>query len=162
MITPSIATFLITILNIGILFFVLRAILFKPVTKFMADRAKKIEDAIAQAEKDKSQSRQLLQQYEDQLKQAEAEADAIIHSAREHAQQQADRVVAEGKTQAENILATARRQIEAEQQAALVLFKAEAAALVVSAASQLLQRDLNQEDNRRLAGLLLQELGKGK
>ncbi|GHV89856.1 hypothetical protein AGMMS50268_03590 [Spirochaetia bacterium] len=160
MITPSIATFLITILNIGILFFILRAILFKPVTKFMADRAKKIEDAIAQAEKDKSQSRQLLQQYEDQLKQAEAEADAIIRSAREHAQQQADRVVAEGKAQAENILANARRQIEAEQQAALVLFKAEAAALVVSAASQLLQRDLNQEDNRRLAGLLLQELGK--
>jgi F-type H+-transporting ATPase subunit b len=160
MITPSIATFLITIINIGILFFVLRAILFKPVTKFMETRTKKIEDAIAQAEKDKAQSRQLLQQYEDQLKQAEVEADAIIRSAREHAQQQAARIVAEGKVAAENLAANARRQLEAEKQAALVLFKAEAAALVVSAASRLLQRDLNQEDNRRMAGLLLQELGK--
>jgi F-type H+-transporting ATPase subunit b len=160
MITPSIATVLITIINIGILFFVLRAILFKPVTKFIEARSKKIEDAIAQAEKDKAQSKQLLQQYEDQLKQAEAEADAIIRAARETARQQANQIVAEGKAAADNLAANARRQLEAEKQAALVLFKAEAAALVVSAASRLLQRDLNQEDNRRMAGLLLQELGK--
>jgi F-type H+-transporting ATPase subunit b len=160
LITPSIATFLITIVNIGILFFVLRAVLFKPVTKFMEDRSKKIEDAIVQSEKDKSEARLLLQQYEDQIKRAGEEADTIIRSARETAREQSDRIVAEGKAAAEKLLANARTQLETEQNAAMALFRAEAAALVVAAASQLIQRELNQDDNRRLAGLLLQELGK--
>ncbi|GHV60497.1 ATP synthase subunit b [Spirochaetia bacterium] len=160
MITPSLATFLITIINIGILFFILRAILFKPVTKFMEDRTKKIEDAIAQSEKARLESQELLRQYEDRLKKAEGDADAIIRSARETAQQQSEKIVAEGKAAAEKFLANGRTQLETEQKAAMAMFKTEAAALVVSAAAKLIQRELNQDDNRRLAGLLLQELGK--
>lgn len=162
MISPNLATFLITIINIGILFFILRAILFKPVTKFMEDRAKKIQDDIEQAEKDKSQAKLLHQQYEDSLKHAEEEAETIIRSARETAREQADRIVAEGKAEAENLLAAARKRLEAEQKAAMAVFRAEAAALVISASSRLLQRELNQEDARRYAALLLQELGKDR
>ena len=66
MIAFSLSTFLVTILNVGILFFVLRAVLFKPVTKFMQDRTNKIEDAIEQSEKDKNQAKALLTQYEEQ------------------------------------------------------------------------------------------------
>jgi F-type H+-transporting ATPase subunit b len=68
--------------------------------------------------------------------------------------------VSDGKAEASALLITAHRQIEAEQKAAMALFKAEAAALVISASSRLLQRDLNGEDSRRFASLLLQELGK--
>lgn len=160
MINPNLATFLITIINIGILFFILRAILFKPVTKFIEDRAKKIQDDIEEAEKEKTQAKLLYQQYEDALKHAEEEAEAIIRSARETAQAQADRIVAEGKGEAENILAAARKRIETEQKAAMALFRAEAAALVIGASSRLLQRELNQEDARHYAALLLKEIGK--
>ncbi|MDR0998728.1 MAG: F0F1 ATP synthase subunit B [Treponema sp.] len=162
MISPSLATFLVTLINIAILFFVLRAILFKPVTKFMADRTKKVEDTLALAEKEKNQAKQILAAYEDRLRQAEGQADAIIHSARENALQEADRIVAEGKASAEAMIGSARSQINAERQAALVLFKAEAAALVVAAASRLVQRDLNREDNRRLASSLLTEIAQAQ
>jgi F-type H+-transporting ATPase subunit b len=161
MITPSLVTFLVTLVNIGVLFIVLRAILFKPVTKFMADRTKKVEDTLAQAEKEKNQAKQILAAYEDQLKKAEGEAEEIIRNARENADRESARLAAEGKTLAENMVAAARRQIEAEQQAAMTVFKAEAAALVVAAASRLLRRDLNQEDNRRLAASLLAEIAQG-
>jgi F-type H+-transporting ATPase subunit b len=60
------------------------------------------------------------------------------------------------------MIASARDRIDAERQAALAMFKAEAAALVVAAASRLLRRDLNQEDNRRLAASLLAEIAQGK
>jgi F-type H+-transporting ATPase subunit b len=152
-------TFFFTFINIGILFFILRALLFKPVTKFMEDRAKKIQDTIEKTEKDKNQAKRLLQQYEDQLKNAEEEAAAIIRGAREAAGEQADRIVRAGKTEAENILAAARRQIEAERKAALALFKAEAASLVVAAAGRLLTRELTQEDSRIQAAALLRDLG---
>jgi F-type H+-transporting ATPase subunit b len=158
LVTPNLVTFLFTLINIGILFVILRAILFKPVTKFMEDRAKKIQDAINQAEKDKRQAKARLEQYEDRLKSAEAEAEEIIRAARESAREQADQIIAEGKEAAGALLTGARQQIEAEQAAALARFRSEAAALVVSAASRLLRRELNQEDQRRQAGLLLREL----
>ncbi|MDR0450616.1 MAG: F0F1 ATP synthase subunit B [Treponema sp.] len=161
MINPSLATFLVTIVNIALLFVILRALLFKPVSKFMADRTKKVEDALAQAEKEKNQAKQLLASYEEQIRQAEGEAGAIIREAREASLKEADRIIAEGKAAAENMIAAARGQINAEKQAALAVFKAEAAALVVAAASRLLLRDLNQEDNRRLAASLLAEIARG-
>jgi F-type H+-transporting ATPase subunit b len=157
MIDLSISTFLITLINLGILFVVLRALLFKPVTKFMDDRGKKIAAAIAQSEKDKNQAKILLQQYEDQLKNAEGEAEAIIRAAQETGQQQADRILAEGQAAADKLLEGARRQIEAEQKAALAKFRSEAVDLVIALSSRLLARELNQEDNRRYARMLLDE-----
>jgi F-type H+-transporting ATPase subunit b len=161
MLNPSIATFLVTLINIAILFVILRALLFKPVTKFMADRSRKIEESIAGAESEKAQARRLFEQYQAQLKKADGEAEAIIASARENAGREAERIVAEGKARAENMISAARTRIDSEQQAARALFKAEAAALVVAAAGRLLMRDLNREDDRRLAASLLKELSAG-
>jgi F-type H+-transporting ATPase subunit b len=161
MLSPSIATFLVTLVNIAVLFVVLRAILFKPVSKFMADRSRKIEESIAQADQEKAQARLLLEQYQEQLKKAREEAEAILKSAREDADREAERIIAGGKDRAEGMLAAARQRIDTEKQAAAARFKAEAAALVVAAAGRLLMRDLNQEDNRRLAAGLLRELSGG-
>ncbi|MDR2193013.1 MAG: F0F1 ATP synthase subunit B [Treponema sp.] len=151
-------TFGITIINFVILFFILKAILFKPVTKFMEVRAAKIQNDLDSAVKDKEEAKQLLAQYEKKIKAAYAEADAIIGEARKQAVVQADKIVAEGKRKVEAIIANANRQIEAEHKAALALFKAEAAGLVIAASSRLVQRDLNQEDSARFVNLVLQEL----
>jgi F-type H+-transporting ATPase subunit b len=155
MINFSFPTFLVTILNIGVLFFVLRAVLFKPVTKFMAERSAKIQDAIAQAEKDKNQANALLDQYAEQLRSAEAEAETILKAARENAQVEADRIIAGGRETAESLLANARKQIEAEQRAAAAAFRREAAGLVVAASARLLSRELRTEDSRQYAELVL-------
>ncbi|MHC6201566.1 F0F1 ATP synthase subunit B [Breznakiellaceae bacterium SP9] len=159
MITPSIVTFLITALNIAILFFVLRRLLFKPVTKFMAERTRRIEESINQAEKDKTQAKALLAQYEDQLKSAETEVEAILRSARETAEQDAKEIIQAGKQQAQQYLEGARKQFEGEQHAALAQFRAQAAGLVILAATQVLKRELNAEDLNRFAQMTLAELG---
>ena len=151
-------TFLITVINITILFFVLRAILFKPVTKFMADREKRIQDSIEQSEKDKSQARDMLAQYQAQLKTAEADAEAIIQNARENANLEAEKIIAEGRVSAEAVMANARKQLETERRAAFAAFRSEAAALVVSAASRLVEREIESGDSRRYADMLVDEV----
>jgi F-type H+-transporting ATPase subunit b len=158
MLVPSLATFLITLINIGILFLILRAALFKPVTKFMEDRTRRIQDSITQSEKDKYQAKQLLRQYEDRLKAVEGEGEAIIKAARETARQETDRLIAGAKAAAELLVDNARKQAEAERKAALAAFKAEAAALVIGASSRLLKRELTAEDSRRQAALFLREI----
>jgi len=151
-------TFIITIINIAILFFILRAILWKPVSKFMADRANKVQNSIDQAEKDKTQAMTLLAQYEVQLKNAEIEAEVIMQTARENAKQEAEKIIAEGRVSAEATLVSARKQIEDERQHVMAGFRKEAAALVVSAAGRLVTREIKTEDNRQYADMLLDEV----
>ncbi|MCL2129099.1 MAG: ATP synthase F0 subunit B [Treponema sp.] len=157
-------TFLITIINLTVLFFILRAILFKPVTKFMAERAKRIQDSIDQAEKDRAEAKELLAEYESKLKGAEAEAEEIIKTAREKSGRLAEQIAADGKREAENIILSARKQIEAELEAAAAKFTLEAAALVMAASAKLAARDFGGEDNKRYVKMLLDELSaqKGK
>ncbi|MDR1863377.1 MAG: ATP synthase F0 subunit B [Treponema sp.] len=162
MIAFSLSTFLITILNVGILFFVLRAVLFKRVTKFMAERSAKIRDAIEQSEKDKNQAKALLEQYEARLKSAGAEVEALLRSARESAGHEAEKIIAQGRETADNLVANARKQIEAEQEAAVAVFRKEAAGLVVAASARLLSRELRAEDNRKYAEFLLSGINSGK
>ena len=151
-------TFVITIINIAVLFFILRAILFKPVTKFMADRSRKVQDSIEQSEKDKVKAQQTLREYEGRLKNADAEAGEIIKAAHAAAKTEAEQIITGGKAAAQTIIQNARKQIESEQQAALARFKAEAAALVMAATARLVQRELTGDDNRRYAAMLLDEL----
>lgn len=153
-------TFAFTLLNIGILYVILRAILFKPVSKFMEDRSRKIREDIEGAEKEKNQAKELRQEYEERMKNAQSEAEGIIRAAREEAMEQSGRIIAGGKAEAERIIAQARRQSEAERQAAMALFKSEAAALVIAASSRLLRREVNREDSRAEAAMLLREIGK--
>ncbi|MDR2942441.1 MAG: ATP synthase F0 subunit B [Treponema sp.] len=151
-------TFLITVINITILFFILKALLFKPVTKFMADRAQRVQDSIDQAQRDKDEAKVLLDKYEDKLKSAEAQALEILKKAREDAGREAQLIIAEGKRSAQDAVNSALKQIETEHQTVLAKFKIEAATLVIAVGAKLAERDFSGDDNRRYVNMLLEEL----
>jgi F-type H+-transporting ATPase subunit b len=155
-------TFGITIINIFVLFLILRAVLFKPVTKFMAERAKKVQDSIDHAMQDKKEARELLEQYEAKLKDVQIITDEIHREAREIAEKEAARIVAEGRLQADELVAQTQKQLEAERRSALSRFNTEAAIIVMAAASKLAARELSGDDNRRYVNMLLEELAARK
>ncbi|MCL1928978.1 MAG: ATP synthase F0 subunit B [Treponema sp.] len=151
-------TFVITIINIIILYLILKAILFKPTTNFMADRVRRIQNSIDQAEKDKVTAQKLLEQYKKQLNNAEMEADAIIRFAKEQAELEREQILDNTKVEAGRILDAAQSKLEADRLAAMALFKAEAAALVLSAASRLVRRELSGAEQQRYAAEVLDNL----
>jgi len=151
-------TFLITILNITVLFLILKAVLFKPLTKFMTERAQRIQSSIDQAEKDKQTAQQILTRYEDRLKAAEAEAAEIIRNAREQAETEAQIILAESRREAERVADTVRAKLETDRLAAMAIFKAEAAALVVRASGRLLRRELAGAEQQRYAAEALEQI----
>ena len=151
-------TFIITILNITVLFIILKAILFKPVTKFITERSQRIQTSFDQAEKDKIRAQKLIEQYESRLKNAESEAEEIIRNARDHAEKEAEMIIASGKTEAERITETARTKLETDKMAAMALFKTEAASLVLSAAGRLLGRELAGSEQQRYAAQILDKI----
>jgi len=147
----------ITIFNIAFLCVILRVILWKPVTKFMADRAKRVQDSINQSERVKTEADVLLARYKAQLTTAETEAKNIIVKAREQAEAEAEKIVASGRASAEELLTAARKQLETEKRAAMAAFRQEAAALVVAAAGRLAGREMKGDDNRQYAAMLLEK-----
>ena len=151
-------TLAITIFNIAFLTFVLKKILFKPVSRFMAERAKRVRDSIEDARIDRAKAQELLEHYQEKLKDAHIEAEKIIKDARENAKAQAGRIVADGKIAAEALAAEARAQIDLERQKAVALFGMEAVALVMAASSRLSQREFSGSDSRIYADMLLSEL----
>jgi F-type H+-transporting ATPase subunit b len=151
-------TLIITVLNIVFLTFVLRKILFKPVSKFVADRAKRVRDSIDAASADREQAQSLLSQYRGKMEAAETEAREIVMSATAKARVQAERIVSDGKAEAIAIVDDARKQIELERQKAFTRFTVEATALVMAAASRLVQREFSGDDSRRYADMLISEL----
>ena len=151
-------TFFITIINITILFIILRVILFKPVTKFMAERAKRVEDLIDHANKNKAETEKMLAEYEKKLENSEAQTQEIINAAEESAERHARQIIADGELEAQRLIAAARMQIQSEHQAALAKFKQEAAALVMAASAKLAAKELDSSENRQYVNMILDEL----
>jgi F-type H+-transporting ATPase subunit b len=152
-------SFFFSLLNIAVLFILLRAILFKPVSKFMAERTAKIQNEIENTARDNEAAKALRLSYEDKIKKADIEAMKITQAARAEAEKQLSNIVQEGKAQAAELVAAARKQIIAERRAAFLAFKAEAAALVIAAAGRLLRREFSDKDAYAQAELTLRELG---
>lgn len=153
-------TLIFTVLNIGILFVVLRAIFFKPVTKFIESRTQKIQGELDRATSEREESKRLLASYEEKISASNSEIRAMTEKSRRAAEKRGAAIVAEAKEQAESLIEAARKQIIAEKQAALLAFRAEAAGLVMRAASRLIKREIKSEDAQRLAQAALAEAAK--
>ena len=124
----------------------------------METRAKSIQNSIEQAEKDKTMAQKMVEQYQNMLKHAEEEADGIIRAAHEHAEADAERIIHQSKMEAERITDTARARLETDRMAAMALFKAEAATLVLTAAGRLIGRELAGPEQERFAAETLDKI----
>ena len=142
--------FVAAILVFGIAFFVLSVTAWPKISKGLSERENKIRNEIEAAEKARKSADQALKDYEKSLAEARAEAQAMI----DQTKAEQVRVVAEQRVKAEaeiaEMRASALTSIDAAKRAAVSDLYAEAAAIATSAASKILQREVNEEDQRRI------------
>jgi F-type H+-transporting ATPase subunit b len=150
-------TVVITLINLVVLYYVMRKIFYKPVTKFMANRTAKIQDELTRTAKDREAASMLLADYNKKLADAEAEADAKAADILKKAGDKADKIVAEGQAKAQSIIEAARKQTAAEQAAAWLVFRKQASQLVLMAAGKLLRKQLSGDEVQQLAEQALAE-----
>ncbi|WP_084124031.1 F0F1 ATP synthase subunit B [Demequina sp. NBRC 110054] len=110
--------------------------------KTLDERAALIEGGISKAEKAQSEAAAALEEYTAQLTEARAEAARIREDARAEAQQ----ILAETRTkasgEADRIVETANKQIEAERQQAIVSLRGDVGALATDLASKIVGESL--------------------
>jgi F-type H+-transporting ATPase subunit b len=86
-------TFIFAIINLGILYWFLKKVLFGPVTKFMENRTKNIANSIQTAEQKLAEAEAMKENYENQLQNAKEQADAILKEARDRGAREYDNLI---------------------------------------------------------------------
>lgn len=153
------SNFFITILNLLILFFGLKKILFKPVTNFIDNRNNKIEEAINSANLLKEEVEGMKQEYADKLKGAGEEGKKIIAEQRAIALAEYNDTLNTAKNDAKTIIDSARREIEVEKDKALSSLKKEVSGLVINASEKLIKKNMDTETNKKLISDFLEDSG---
>ncbi|MDP4094252.1 MAG: F0F1 ATP synthase subunit B [Bacillota bacterium] len=151
--------FLMVALNLVVLYLFLKRFLFKRVTQFMENRTNSIQEAIDNAEKNKSDAVEMKKKYEEQLKTANAQADSILNEAHAKAAREYDAIIASARKDAEAVVEKARAEIEREREQMLKDIKGQVAGLALAAASKVIEANMDNERNRALVDKFIDEAG---
>lgn len=132
-------------------------VVFGPITAALYERDVKASEAATAAEKAREEAAKSAAKVEVALGEAQAEAARHLATARERAEARESDIVENAKREASAMIDGARTQIQAEQEKALATIRAEVVELSLSAASKVLGRSVNSEDDRRLVTGLVAE-----
>lgn len=142
--------FAISILVFGIAFFVLAKTAWPKIIGGLDDREKKIREEIFNAEEARKKADEALAEYEKSLAEARAEANEMIEKTKAEQSRMAAQLKAEAESELNEMRDDARRNIENAKRAALNEIYSEAANIATAVAQKILEREVNEDDQRRL------------
>ena len=155
---PSWTSFVMQISAFIILLLVVIFVAYKPVKKMLKKRQDYIEQEISDAEKDKSAAAVHLKQAEETVLASKKEASSIIEEAQNNALAQKEQILAETRLEVEKMKLDAEKDIAKSRQEALDDIHKEMVEVALLTSSEILKREVNTEDNSRLAKEFIDQL----
>ena len=134
----QVSTIVFTVINLLVLYFILRKLLFGRVNAVLEQRAARVKETIDSAEASKCQAEELRAEYEDKLTDARQEAAKLVADAQNRAQRAYEAKMADAETDAKRLRSEAEAQIASERDAMLRGARNEVASLALLAAAWLL------------------------
>jgi F-type H+-transporting ATPase subunit b len=151
-----------TVVNLIILFILLRIFLFKPVLGMLEKRRQTIESSLNEADKKNTEAGELKARYEDSLKSARQESVQIVSDAKDRAQVQYNQIIDKANADATQIVHQANAAVEADRQKVMQETQGEIANLALAAASKLLGSNVDAKANKAMLDAFLSEAGSVK
>ena len=159
MLSLSVSNLVITIINILVLYLLLRKFLYKPVMGIIEKRDEMIKTQLETAKKTEQDAMQLKAQYENWLNDAHDESLRIVENSKARAQEEYSRIVKEADEQAGKIIDNARKTVELDREKAVRGMEKEVANLALVAVSKMLGEQKNAAANQALYGQFLSQVG---
>lgn len=153
------STIIFTIINLLVLYAVLRKVLFGKVNDVLEQRAQLVQQEIDAAQAGNRQAQELKAQYEGQLQDAHQEAAKIVADAQTRAQRVYDGTVAEAQSEAQRLRHEAQAQIASERETMLRSARQEVASLALLAAAKAAGRSMDGNDDKAFVDEFLLEVG---
>ncbi len=151
---------LINLLALIVLFVLLFFVGYKPLKRYSEKRRDYIEGNIRDAENAKKHYEGILSQSDEIISSAETEAQDIISKAEENAKKQADLIVQDAKNIAIMEQEKAANNIEQEKQKARDEIRKEIVNVALDASKEILAREINEEDNKKILDGIASDLEK--
>ena len=148
---------LVSIVNFLLLLYLLRRLLWGPITSMLANRAAKIREGLAMAEEAKAERERIKSEVERLLADARRDAQAIAERMTKAAEAAAGEIRMEAKKEADRIRERGREEAQQLHDQALAQLRSELAGMVVLAASRVLGREVDAEQHRALIERSLDE-----
>lgn len=151
----------VSLINLVLLFLIVKRFLYKPVKKLLENRQNEVEKRYSDAEKANNEALENKKNYEEKLSAASVEADGIIQSAVDTAKAREKEIVSDAKLKAEGII------LKAENDAKLAMLKAEdrikQEIIDVSTvlAEKMLEREISEQDHKDLIDSFIDNIGDG-
>jgi len=141
--------------------FILAKTAWRPLLQALEAREKRVEDGLKRAERAEAEAKRAAAETEAKLKEAYAKADRIVEETRARGEQLGKELEAQARTQADKLLQQARAEISLAKSQAAEELRVQAVELALDVAGTVLQRNLGQDDNRRLAREAVDLMKKG-
>ena len=155
----NLTTIIASWLNLLILFLVFKHLLFNKVNKVLEDRKNDVAETYRKADEANENAQKLEAEYAERISGAKEESAQIIQAATRKAQQRSDEIIAEAKVEAKGITEQARNEIEREKKIAVNKIKDDITDIAFQAAQAVIEKDLTSEDNERLIGEFIDNVG---
>ncbi len=150
---------LVSLINLVILFLLVKKFLYKPVQKMLSKRQDTIDGEYDAAKQAKEQALNDKAAYEEKLKNAKYEADEVIKSAVDTANERQQEILAEAKDKAQGIIRQAQNDAELEIKKAESTIKREIVDVSTLLTEKLLEREINSDDHKGLIDSFIEEMG---
>jgi F-type H+-transporting ATPase subunit b len=150
LLSPNTGLMFWTLLIFIVLFFILQRFAFKPLTAAVEARERALEEAIQGAQRDREEAARQLQEQIKALEAARAEAQRVIAEGRTTGEKLRADMLEQTKQQQHELLARARVEIDNERLRAIADLRREAVDLALAGASRVIERNLDDQTNRKL------------
>lgn len=147
-----------TVVDLLILFLLMKKFLFGPVTAMLDQRAAAINADLDDAKAQKQAADVLLADHERQIGEARAEAGRIVADAKRRAEAAYEQKLAQAQEEIQRVQQQAARQIEADRRAMLAQTRREIARLSLLAASKVAQQRMDADNEFALVDDFLSEM----
>ena len=149
-----------TIITFLILLVVLKKIAWRPILDALESREKEIKDALNLAEKARVEAEKVSSDYEKSMKDAQIKSQKIISDSRLAAERVKSEIEKTAALKAESMIENAKEQINSEKENAIKDMRDIAIDLSIDIASKVIERNIDSEENRRLAEEAINNIGK--
>ena len=150
-ISDAVKDLIINIINIVILFVIVRGLAYKPVKKFLDARKERIAKELSEAAEAKQTAEEEALKYKELTEKSKAQGTEIINEAERTAKENAAEIIETARQKAAEITEKARENAKKERETQIAAMKGEITDIAFDISRQVLSREVTDEDNMRIA-----------
>lgn len=148
-----------TIISFIILYVLLNKYAFKPLFSVMEKRKELVMGQLRDAEDNRKQASELLNEQKAALQEARKDAYEIIEQAKATGSKQADGLIATAKSESQRLKEEAIRDIESEKNKAVAALRSQVSGMSVMIASKIIEKQIDEKSQEQLVDQYLKEVG---